>query len=58
MSPFVQRGEIIMAFLEGGHPELSTCEGCFPSGCPPTKMAIIVLFFEQRTKSDTFMTTV
>jgi hypothetical protein len=31
MSPFVQRGEIIMAFLGGGHPELSTCEGCFPS---------------------------
>ena len=59
-----------MAFLGGGHPELSTCEGCFPSarrkptltscqtGCPPTKMAIIVLLFEQRTKSDTFMTTV
>jgi hypothetical protein len=47
-----------MTFLEGGHPELSTCEGCFPSGCPPTKMAIIVLLFEQRTKSDTFMTTV
>ena len=20
-----------MAFLGGGHPELSTCEGCFPS---------------------------
>jgi hypothetical protein len=59
-----------MAFLGGGHPELSTCEGCFPedegkqplqvdnSGCPPTKMAIIVLLTEQRTKSDTFMTTV
>ena len=54
-----------MAFLGGGHPELSTCEGCFPSarrkptltscqtGCPPTKMAIIVLLFEQRTKNDT-----
>jgi hypothetical protein len=24
------------------------------SGCPPTKMAIIVLLTEQRTKSDTF----
>ena len=59
-----------MAFLGGAHPELSTCEGCFPSasgkqpsqvdnsGCPPTKMAIIVLLTEQRTKSDTFMTTV
>ena len=22
----------IMAILVGGHPELSTCEGCFPSG--------------------------
>jgi hypothetical protein len=46
-----------MAFLGGGHPELSTCKGCFPednSGCPPTKMAIIVLLTEQRTKSDTF----
>jgi hypothetical protein len=21
-----------MAFLGGGHPELSTCEGCFPEG--------------------------
>jgi hypothetical protein len=28
------------------------------SGCPPTKMVIIVLLTEQRTKSDTFMTTV
>jgi hypothetical protein len=28
------------------------------SGCPPTKMAIIVLLTEQRAKSDTFMTTV
>ena len=61
-----------MAFLVGGHSELSTCEGCFPrglypegkqtsqvdnSGCPPTKMAIIVLLTEQRTKSDTYMTT-
>ena len=34
----------IMAFLGGG--------------CPPTKMAIIVFLTEQRTKSDTFMTTV
>jgi hypothetical protein len=65
-----------MAFLEGGHPELSTCEDCFPlgkttllhsgkqpsqvdnSGCPPSKMAIIVLLTEQRTKSDTLMTIV
>jgi hypothetical protein len=62
-----------MALLGGGDPELSTCEGCFPegfsprennpsqvdnSGCPPTKMAIIVLLTEQRTKGDTFMTTV
>ena len=22
-----------MAFLGGGHPELSTCEVCFPEGC-------------------------
>ena len=27
------------------------------SGCPPTKMAIIVLLTEQWTKSDTYMTT-
>ena len=57
-----------MAFLGGEHPELPTCGGCFlegkqPSqvdnyGCPPTKMAIIVLLTEQLTKSDTFMTTV
>ena len=52
-----------MAFLGGGHPELSTCEGKQPSqvdnsGCPPTKMAIIVLLTEQRTKRETFMTTV
>jgi hypothetical protein len=62
-----------MALLGGGDPELSTCEGCFPegfspqennpsqvdnSGCPQTKMAIIVLLTEQRTKGDTFMTTV
>jgi hypothetical protein len=52
-----------MAFLGGGLPEMSTCEGCFPSpvdnsGCLPTKMAIIVLLTEQRTQSDTFMTTV
>ena len=62
-----------MALLGGRDPELSTCEGCFPegfsprennpsqvdnSGCPPTKMAIIVLLTEQRTKGDTFMTTV
>jgi len=46
-----------MAFLGGGYPELSICEGCFPRG-PPTKMAIIVLLTEQRTKSDTFMTTI
>jgi len=24
-----------MAFLGGGHPELSTCEGCFPEGFSP-----------------------
>ena len=62
-----------MALLGGGDPELSTCEGCFPegfsprennpsqvdnSGCPPTKMAIIVLLTEQLAKSDTFMTRV
>ena len=48
-----------MAILVGGHPELSTCEGCFPlglkpsvkqpsqvdnSGCSPPKMAIIVYY--------------
>ena len=27
-------------------------------GCPPTKIAIIVLLTEPRTKNDTFMTTV
>ena len=52
-----------MAFLGGGHPDLSKPSGKQPSqvdnsGCPPTKMAIIVLLTEQRTKSDTFMTTV
>ena len=52
-----------MALLGGGDPELSTCEENNPSqvdnsGCPPTKMAIIVLLTEQRTKGDTFMTTV
>ena len=46
-----------MAFLGGGHPELSTSQ-VDNSGCPPTKMAIIVLLTEQQTKSDTFMTTV
>jgi len=25
----------IMAFLGGEHPELSTCEGCFPEGFSP-----------------------
>ena len=24
-----------MAFLGGGHPELSNCEGCFPEGFSP-----------------------
>jgi hypothetical protein len=29
-----------MTILVGGHPKLSTCEGCCP--CPPPKKAIIV----------------
>ena len=43
-----------MDILVDGHPELSTCEGCLPSGkqhsqvdnsgCPPPKKAIIVYY--------------
>jgi hypothetical protein len=45
-----------MAFLGGGHGQQPSQVDNF--GCPPTKMVIIALLTEQRTKSDTFMTTV
>jgi hypothetical protein len=51
-----------MAFLEVDIQNCQLVRVVFPralvdnSGCPPTQMAMIVLLTEQRTKSDTFMT--
>jgi hypothetical protein len=39
-----------MAFLGGGHPELSTCEGCFPLGFSQPargKLTILNVYIER-----------